>query len=129
MDAKTRAMLRAKGWAVGGAREFLGMSAAQESFVDTRLNLLRALLETRKARGWTQAQLAEAMGTGQPRVAAMESGDPSTSTDLLLRALFVMGLTRRQVGEAIGQTYVDVEEGASCSNHFGVEVRRAAKKP
>ncbi len=33
--------------------------------------------------------------TSQPRVAMMEKGDPSVSLDLLVRALFLLGVTPR----------------------------------
>jgi hypothetical protein len=45
------------------------------------------------ARKVTQAQLAKLLGTSQPRVAAMEAGDPQTSLEALLRALIVLGAT------------------------------------
>ena len=41
------------------------------------------------------------MNSSQSRVAKMESGDPSVSVDLLVRALFYTGATRKDVAEAI----------------------------
>jgi len=120
MDGKTRKRLEAKGWTVGNYATILGTPPDEENDIDTRLNLFRAVARARKARGWTQARLAEAMGTGQPRVALMENGDPSTSTDLLLRALYALGLSRREVGDVVAQDFVEVDERGDVRDEYAV---------
>ena len=41
------------------------------------------------------------MSTSQSRVAKMEAGEASISLDLLIRSLFALGATNRDLGEAI----------------------------
>jgi len=101
MDKRKRARLEAKGWTVGSAKEFLGLSDAEDRFIETKLELSRALAERRRELGYTQEQVARKLGSSQSRVAKMEAGDSSVSIDLLLRALFTLQATRRDVARAI----------------------------
>ncbi len=41
------------------------------------------------------------MKTSQSRVAKIEKGDPTVSIDLILRALFALGMDRKQLAKAI----------------------------
>ncbi|WP_017741767.1 hypothetical protein [Scytonema hofmannii] len=41
------------------------------------------------------------MNSSQSRVAKIEAGDPSVTVDLLVRALFYTGATRKDIAEAI----------------------------
>lgn len=50
-----------------------------------------ALRVRRERLGLTQTEVATRIGSSQSRVATMEAGDPSVSTDLLLRSLFRLG--------------------------------------
>ena len=56
----------------------------------------------RIASGRSQTALAIELGSSQSRVAKIESGDPSVSCDLLLRALLVLGVEPAAVAD-IGQ--------------------------
>ena len=67
------------------------------------LALSEALRERRTAVGLTQVELAERMGSSQSRVAKMEAGDPSVSLELLIRALLMVGATRREVGRVLAR--------------------------
>jgi predicted XRE-type DNA-binding protein len=91
MNAKKRKRLKAKGWKIGTAREFLGLSDEEERLIAIRLSLSRALAEKRKSNALSQQQLAKLIGSSQSRVAKMEAGDRSVSIDLLVRALLSMG--------------------------------------
>ena len=93
MEAKQRKNLAKMGGRVATVQEFLDLSAAELRLIDLRILLARELRERRTARRVTQAQLAKLLGTSQPRVAAMEAGDPQTSLEALLRALIVLGAT------------------------------------
>jgi DNA-binding XRE family transcriptional regulator len=93
MEAKQRKNLAKMGGRVATVQEFLGLSDAEVCLIDLRMQLTRELRERRTARKVTQAQLAKLLGTSQPRVAAMEAGDPPTSLEALLRALIVLGAT------------------------------------
>ncbi len=41
------------------------------------------------------------IGSSQSRVAKMEAGDPSVSVDLLLKALMMLGVTKKQLSKII----------------------------
>jgi ribosome-binding protein aMBF1 (putative translation factor) len=101
MDKNKRRRLQAAGWKVGSVGEFLGLTAAEEQMVELRASLAAELQERRNRAGLTQAQLAARLKSSQSRVAKMEAGDPTVSLDLLVRALFVIGTTPRQLASAI----------------------------
>ncbi len=95
MKADKRKKLEKAGWRVGNAAEFLGLSAAEEAYVELKLALAQELAEARRSHRLTQERLATMLKTSQPRVAMMEKGDPSVSLDLLVRALLSLGVTPR----------------------------------
>lgn len=101
MDKNKRRRLQAAGWKVGSVGEFLGLTAAEEQMVELRASLAAELQVRRNSAGLTQAQLAGRLKSSQSRVAKMEAGDPTVSLDLLVRALFVIGTTPRQLASAI----------------------------
>ena len=96
------ARLRAKGWKVGNADEFLGLSDEERALVDLTLALARSLRDRRVSLGWSQERLAKKMGSSQSRIAKMESGEAGVSTDLLIRGLLAAGCTLVEVGQVIG---------------------------
>lgn len=101
MKLEKKRRLRARGWAVGDAREFLGLSEEEAAFVELKLALAGTLKRRRVQRGLTQFQLAEQLESSQSRVAKMEAGDRSVSLDLLVRSLLAVGLTQREIARAI----------------------------
>jgi len=101
MDARKRKRLEAAGWRVGSAAEFLGLSAAESALVDMRLALSDLFRVVREQSGLTQSSIAKRLGSSQSRVAKMEAGDPTVSIDLLIRALLVLGASRRAVAAAL----------------------------
>ena len=101
MDAKKRKRLAAAGWQVGSAAEFLELSTEEAALVETRLAVSRALRTRRQDQGVTQAALAKKLRSSQSRIAKMEAGDPSISLDLLLRAFFATGATRRDLARVL----------------------------
>jgi DNA-binding XRE family transcriptional regulator len=98
-DKQTR--LENAGWKVGDAADFLELTKEQAAFVDMKVALARSLKQRRQRRHWTQTQLANAIGSSQPRVAKMEAADASVSIDLLMKALLTMGATRRDLAKVI----------------------------
>jgi DNA-binding XRE family transcriptional regulator len=102
MNRVNRARLQAEGWKVGSAGAFLGLSPEEEAFVELKLALSDALRARRASIRLTQAQLAKRLRSSQSRVAKMESGDPSVSVDLLLRSLFTLGVSPRDIARVIG---------------------------
>jgi DNA-binding XRE family transcriptional regulator len=101
MDARKKKRLEDAGWRVGSAREFLGLSSAEAAYIELKIALSDKLKERRQRQQVTQQKLAQLLGSSQSRVAKMEAGDPTVSIDLLLRALFALGVTRRDVAKAI----------------------------
>ncbi len=101
MDARKRKRLEAAGWRIGTVAEFLELSDAESALVEMRLSLSRSLRVQRTKRGVTQTSLAKALRSSQSRVAKMESGDPSVSLDLIVRALLIVGASRRDVASAM----------------------------
>jgi len=103
MDPDQVRRLEAKGWRFGTVQEFLGLSDEESRYIELKLALHFAVCETRKEAGLTQAELAERMGSSQSRVAKIEGGDPNVSIDLMLRALFALGMTSADLAETIAQ--------------------------
>jgi len=101
MNAEKRKRLEAAGWRFGSAADFLGMTPEEEAYVELKLHLADTLEAKRKAQGLTQKALAARLKSSQSRVAFMERGDPSVSIDLLIRALFAVGVKRRELAKAI----------------------------
>jgi ribosome-binding protein aMBF1 (putative translation factor) len=100
MRKDKRQRLEAAGWKVGTAQEFLGLTDEEATLVAVRAALARVLKEARVERRWTQAQLAQVLGSSQSRVAKMEAADKSVSIDLLVRSLIVLGASGAKIGEA-----------------------------
>jgi DNA-binding XRE family transcriptional regulator len=101
MDARKKKRLEEAGWRVGSTQEFLGLSQAEAAYIELKIALSDKLKDRRLCQQVTQQKLAELLGSSQSRVAKMEAGDPTVSLDLLLRALFALGATRRDVAKAI----------------------------
>jgi DNA-binding XRE family transcriptional regulator len=89
------------GWVEGSAKEFLGLSDAEVEYIETRRALSRLLRDARGRLRLTQVEVAQRLHTSQSRVAKMEKGDPTVSSDLLLQSLFRLGLKRKQLAKAI----------------------------
>lgn len=53
--------------------------------------------QRRKELGWTEADLAKAMGSSQSRISKMEKGDQSVNKNMIRRALVVMGYSFSEV--------------------------------
>ena len=97
MNTAKRKQLESKGWKVGTAKEFLNLSPEESAYVELKLELSKILLQTRRENEMTQEQLARLLKSSQSRVAKMEIGDPSVSLDLLVRSLFAMGKSRKNL--------------------------------
>ncbi len=103
MDKNKQARLEDLGFKVGTAQEFLGLTDEENenAIVEMRLALVAAIRNQRKQRHISQVGLAQLLKSSQPRIAKIEAGDPSVSTDLLIRALFATGASREEVGAVI----------------------------
>ena len=103
MQETKRKKLEAKGWRIGTPKDFLGMSDEEEAYVNLRLKLAEGLKERRRSRGITQVGLARTIKSSQSRVAKMEAGDPTVSLDLLVKSLFALGASNRELAAIIGR--------------------------
>ena len=101
MREEKRKRLEAKGWRVGSAREFLGLTPEEEAYIEIRLRLSDEIRRQRARRRVTQVALAKKVRSSQSRIAKMEAGDGSISLDLLLRTLLELGVSRRELGRVI----------------------------
>jgi hypothetical protein len=101
MDAAKRRKIEESGWRVATVEEFLDLSPEDSAYIELKLALRDAMKRLRTARRLTQAQLARRMGTSQPNVARVESGDPAVSLDWLIRGLFALGASRSELAGII----------------------------
>jgi predicted XRE-type DNA-binding protein len=101
MDPEKRRRLSAKGWTLGDAEQFLGLSDAESRLIEIKLAFSSALLHLRQELGCTQTRLATLLGSSQSRVAKMEGGDRSVSIDLLVRGLLALGATRSDLARVL----------------------------
>jgi DNA-binding XRE family transcriptional regulator len=97
MNTAKQKRLEAKGWRVGTASEFLGLSPEEAAYVDLKLRLSKHLREARREKNLSQQQLAQLLKSSQSRVAKMEAGDPTVSLDLLVRSLLALGASRKML--------------------------------
>ena len=101
MHKSKKRRLEKKGWRVGSAGEFLNLSDEESKYIELKLKLSHAFRNKRQQRGWTQVEAARVLRSSQSRIAKMETGDPSVSVDLLIRALLTMGATPKELGRVV----------------------------
>lgn len=110
MEKQKRKKLKERGFRIGSAADFLKLTPEEESYIEIRLEISGLIKSQRKKRGWTQQQLARAIGSSQSRVAKMEAAEPSTSLDLMIRALLRLGISKIQIGNLLtGNLKPDLE--------------------
>ena len=103
LELKKR-QLEARGWKLGTTEEFLDLTAEESSYIELKLKLAASLRRRRNRRHLTQEGLAKLVRSSQSRVAKLETGDPSVSVDLLIRALLALGASNREIAGAIAPT-------------------------
>ena len=101
-EGKSKKLL-AKGWKTGNAKDFLGLSTEEESYIELRLKLADGLKARRRSKGVTQVELAASLKSSQSRVAKMEAGDPTVSLDLLVKSLLALGASNRELAAIIAK--------------------------
>jgi len=93
--------LKAKGWQIGSADDFLELSPEESAYVSLKLRLSDSLKNRRAQEKLSQKELAKLVKSSQSRVAKMEAGDPSVSLDLLIKALLALGASEVDLADAI----------------------------
>ena len=101
MNTTKRKRLEAKGWRIGSAKEFLGLSELEDVYIELKLTLGENLKKRRLKKKLTQIELAKLLRSNQSRIAKMESGDPSVSIDLLIKSLLALGTTKQDIAGII----------------------------
>jgi DNA-binding XRE family transcriptional regulator len=96
-----RTRLESRGWKIGSADEFLGLSAEEAAYIEMKLALSEKLKQRRQRKRMTQAELAKLVSSSQSRVAKMEAGDPSVSMDLHVKSLLALGVSKKELGRSI----------------------------
>ena len=93
--------LEAKGWKIGTARDFLGLSVEESAYIELKIRLAEGLRRRRQEKGLSQVEIAAKLQSSQSRIAKMEAGDPSVSLDLLIRSLISLGASDRELSKII----------------------------
>ena len=93
--------LEKKGYRFSSTEEFLSLSDEELAVIDVKINLIQKLREVRRSAGVTQKQLAKLMKSSQSRVAMLENGASDVSLELICKALFILGVSRRELGKTI----------------------------
>lgn len=101
MDASKKAQLEKAGWKVSDTKEFLGLTEEESAYIEMKLDMASLLKAERTKAGLTQSDLAKKLQTSQPRVAKMESGDPSVTLDLIMKGLLSLQIRRSEIGQAL----------------------------
>lgn len=81
--------------------DWLDLTPEQVEMIEMRVGLATMLRRLREREGMTQTDVARVLETSQPRVSKMESGDPTVTIDLLIRALLVLGVSRSKIARAL----------------------------
>ena len=101
MRKSNQERLKASGWRIGSADDFLELSAEESAYVELKLRLSDSLREKRAQERLSQKELAKLVKSSQSRVAKMEAGDPSVSLDLLIKTLLALGASNTDLADAI----------------------------
>lgn len=101
MNKLKREKLAKKGWKLGSADEFLGLSTEESAYLEMKLTLSGKLKEKRIRKKLTQAEFARLIHSSQSRIAKMEAGDPTVSVDLLIKSLLALGVSKKELGRSI----------------------------
>lgn len=101
MNKEKIKILEKKGWKIGTAEEFLGLTEEESSYIELKLKLSANLRKLRTERKLTQVELARLIKSSQSRVAKLESGDPSVSLDLIIRSLLALGTSNKDLARTI----------------------------
>ena len=103
MHNNKKKKLEEKGWKVGSAKDFLGLSDDEAAYIEIKLRLSESFRQQRLRQKMTQAEAAKLIKSSQSRVAKMETGDSTVSLDLLIRSLIALGASSRGVLKLISE--------------------------
>lgn len=101
MEKSKKEKLQKLGYIVTDTQGYLGLSDEEMALIDLKIQLIRKLKTIREKAGVTQKELAKLMHTSQSRIAMIEGGSADVSLDLVCKALFVLGISKKQIASAI----------------------------
>ena len=101
MKPSKKLEIKAAGFKITTAAEFLGLSPDEEAFIELKIALSEQLRKKRLKNKITQVELAMLVSSSQSRVAKTEAGDASVTVDLLVKSLLALGTTRKELATAI----------------------------
>jgi len=101
MKANKRKKLEKAGWKVSSTDEFLELSPEESAYIEMKLALCDSVKHTRQKKRLSQVAFAKKIASSQSRVAKMEAGDPSVTIDLIIKSLFALGVSTKEVAQAI----------------------------
>jgi DNA-binding XRE family transcriptional regulator len=101
MKKSKKEKLQKLGYIVTDTKEYLGLSDEEMALIDLKIQLMNKLRVIRKKAGVTQKELAKIMQTSQSRIAMLEGGSSDVSLDLVCKALFALGISKKQIAKVI----------------------------
>ena len=101
MKKSKKDKLQKLGYIVTETQEYLGLSDEEMALIDLKIQLMQKLKTIREKAGVTQKELAKLMHTSQSRIAMLEGGYKEVSLDLVCKALFALGISKKQIASAI----------------------------
>jgi DNA-binding XRE family transcriptional regulator len=101
MKKQKQKQLKGKGFRVGSAADFLNLTSEEEAYIEIRLEISSLIKSQRQKKNWTQQQLADVMGSSQSRIAKVETGNPGTSLDLMIKTLLQLGISKKDIGKLL----------------------------
>lgn len=113
------------GWVEGSVDELLELEPWESELIELRLALADAVREKRSRQGLSQKELADRVGSTQPRVARLEQAE--ASLDVILRAVFALGASRDEVGRIVARRSKSVRRRRAAS-HAEREVVKRPKR-
>jgi transcriptional regulator with XRE-family HTH domain len=114
------------GWVEGSVDELLELEPWESELIELRLALADAVREKRSCQGLSQKELADRVGSTQPRVARLEQAE--ASLDAILRAVFALGASRDEVGRIVARRAISARRRRPDS-HAEREVAKRPKRP
>lgn len=101
MKANKQKKLEKAGWKVSSVDEFLNLTPVEIDYIETKLALCDSVKQRRQKKRISQVAFAKKISSSQSRVAKMESGDSSVSIDLVVKSLFALGASKKEVAKVI----------------------------
>lgn len=107
MEKTKKKRLEKRGWKIGSAADFLGLTPEENRYIELKLALGEHLKKRRRSRRYSQEALAKLLKSSQSRVAKMEAAHPSVSLDLLVRSLLALGSSEKELAKVIASSGVE----------------------